>query len=146
MKIEIHVTPVFELSLTYHDIAPVLILCNYHYDSECRSAGAVGGFICGWRDQTGGRERDETVMPEAATCRATRRQLDTLLKCCEGASAATLSRLITPEQEKQVDRLCALVLSALEFSTCTYSKFDPHVLTEPTRRGQLLWSTSPGRR
>jgi hypothetical protein len=146
MIIEITMRPVFWLSLFRRDVDILLKLAEHHYDSECRAAGRLGGFLFGWRNVTSQQDdQSATEIEDVSKCNGTRRDLDIVMKICEGARPAVRSRLITQEDMARVDILCSTIMTALETATvaCQNMRFDP--ITAPTQRGQLLWSTSPGR-
>lgn len=141
MKIEIVLQPLFSLQLTRDDVEPLIQLASHHYDAVCRAAARPGGFLYGWRNITS----VTVAVDHTPSCTATRRELDTVLKICEGMRMAVNCKLLSVEQGESTDRLCKLIMSALETGTRATYDFKPIDLTEPSKRGEMLWATSPGR-
>jgi hypothetical protein len=146
MIIEISMQPMFWLGLLRRDVDTLMKLAEHHYDGACRMAGKPGNFLYGWfnitREQSECGDYKETDVPK---CSGSRRQLDTVLKICEGTRLAFSARILTREEMERMDTLCATIMSALEVATlaCQATQLDP--VTEPSARGKLLWSTNPGR-
>jgi hypothetical protein len=140
MTIEITLQPMFWLQLKREDVEVLLLLSEHHYDSECRQAGKIGNFLYGWRNVTGCVSEGP-----APKCHASRRDLDTTLKICEGMWLAVRARLITMEDAQRIDALCAGVMTALDIATrvCGDTKIDP--VTAPSERGRLMWATHRGK-
>lgn len=145
-KIEITMRPQFWLALFRRDVDVLMKLAEHHYDSVCRMAGKPGNFLYGWFNIT----RDQSPcgdyrLDDVPKCSAARRELDTVLKICEGTRLALGSKVITVEDAQRIDALCSTIMTALEVATlaCEATQLDP--ITEPSARGSLLWTTSPGR-
>lgn len=146
MKIEIQMVPLFWLSLTRHDVDLLLKLAEHHYDSVCRMAAKPGNFMYGWFNITRDLDPDcdykEEDLPK---CSGNRRELDTVLKICEGVRFAASMQLIKKEDMERVNHICSTIITALQTATiaCQATQLDP--VTGPTENGQLMWATSPGR-
>lgn len=141
MEIEITLQAKFWLRLSAWDVGLLMKMAEHHYDGACKAAGRSGGFLFGWRN-TVWAVASEGI--GTALCDANRRELDTMLKICEGTRMAVRAQLLTAEDATRLDALCALVLTALEQATvvCNVPALS---VRAPTPRGQLLWATSPGR-
>lgn len=142
MRIEILMQAQFWLALTREDLEPLFILSQHHYDGVCRAAGVQGGFLYGWRNQVSAHVPANSDSP---LCQGSRRDLDTLLKTCEGTRMAASCKLITPEQERRVNQLCALVWTALSEGTRAASEFKTVHVLEPDKESTLQWATAQGR-
>lgn len=142
MKIEVEVQPVFWLTLTREDVEPLILLSQHHYDGACKAASRPGGFLYGWLNIT---SAGVPTGHEPPKCSADRRQLDTVLKCCEMARLAHQSRALTTEQYVGVQHFCETVMTALEAATQAVHEWPTVTITEPTARGSWLWLTNPGR-
>lgn len=146
MKIEIQMMPYFWLSLARHDVDVLMKLAEHHYDSVCRAAGKPGHFLYGWFNITRDQKEEYVInLDEAPTCSGSRRELDTVLKICEGARLALAARIILKEDVDRIDRICATIITAFQTATlaCQATQLDP--ITGPTESGRLMWATSPGR-
>lgn len=148
MRVEITVNPIFWLSLWRHDVDLLMKLAEYHYDSACRQSAKPGNFLYGWfnvtRDQ---KEQYTTNLEDVPKCDGNRRELDTVLKLCEGTRLALSAKLLTPGDAQRLDMICATIMTALEASAivcdATNTKMEP--ITEPSPRGTLAWATNLGR-
>lgn len=142
MKVEILMQAQFWLALTREDLEPLFILSQYHYDGVCKSAGMQGGFLYGWRNLVSAHIPVEADPP---LCQGSRRDLDTLLKICEGLRMAAACNLITPQQAERTNQLCALVWTALaEGSKAVHDFKTVHVL-EPDKQAAQAWRLHTGR-
>lgn len=146
MKIEIQMKPYFWLSLFRRDVDVLMKLAEHHYDSVCRLSCKPGNFLYGWYNVT----RDQSLcgdykIDEVPKCGGSRRELDTILKICEGARLALAARIILKEDVDRIDQLCATIITAFQTATlaCQATQLDP--ITGPTESGCLMWATSPGR-
>lgn len=146
MQIEITMQPMFWLGLLRRDVDLLWLLAEHHYDGACRATIRSGGFLMGWHNITreqspGGVYKEDAV----AKCSATRRDLDTMLKICEGVRLAVSARIMTTEDGERINELCSTVMTALETATlaCEATQLEP--ITAPTKKGALLWYTNPGR-
>lgn len=143
MRIEILVQAQFWLALTREDLEPVFLLASHHYDSVCKAAGAPGGFLYGWRNIISAHLPPEEIDPPL--CSASRRDLDTLLKICEGTRLATTCKLITPEQAERTNRLCALIWTAMSEGTKAAHDFKTIAVCEPDPHSEQAWRLHSGR-
>lgn len=146
MRIEITMQPQFWLSLFRRDVDVLMKLAEHHYDSECRMSCKQGKFLYGWFNITRGQSLCGTYkIEDVPKCSGNRRELDTVLKICEGTRLALGARIITADDAQRVDVICATIMTALETATkaCGATQLDP--IKAPTERGRLLWATSPGR-
>lgn len=142
MKIEILMQAQFWLALTREDLEPVFALSSHHYDSVCKAAGAPGGFLYGWRNLVSAHVPVEADPP---LCPGSRRDLDTLLKICEGVRLATTCKLITPEQAERVNKLCALVWAAMAEGSKAVHDFKTIHVREPDGHAVQAWRLHQGR-
>lgn len=143
MQVQIFMRPMFYLQLTLEELEPILVMSKHHYDSVCRSASGPGGFLFGWYNTLSvPRLPDQT---EPALCQATYRELDTLLKTCEGLRLAMHCRLITKEQMDRANHLCALAVAAMERGSIAVNEFKTITIAEPDKRAQRIWAVAPGR-
>ena len=51
MKFRIYGKPVIQFTLAPEQLDVLLTLSGLHYDSTCRAASQVGGFLYGWKNQ-----------------------------------------------------------------------------------------------
>ena len=143
MKIEITLQPLFWLAFTRDELEPLFLLASHHYDGACKAAARQDGFLYGWRNIVSSRIGDQEM--EQPLCSGSRRDLDTVLKICEGVRLATSCKLITEEQAATINRLCALIMTAMGDATQACHNFGSAKVNEPTQRGELQWATAPGR-
>lgn len=143
MQIQIFVRPVYYLQLTLEELEPLLVMSKHHYDSVCRSASSPGGFLFGWYNTLSVPRLPEQTEP--APCQATYRELDVLLKICEGLRLAVHCRLITEEQMDKTNHLCALAVAAMGRGSIAANEFKTLTITEPDKRARLAWAAAPGR-
>ncbi len=146
VNIEIEMRPYFWLSLFRRDVDVLVLLAEHHYDGACRAAGRQGGFLYGWfnitRDQS---PCGEYKIEEVPKCNGTRRDLDTVLKICEGTRLAVSAKILTTEDAQRIDTLCSTIMTALDAATqaAQLQQIDP--IKAPTTKGSLLWATNVGR-
>ena len=81
MKAILTAKPVFNFTLTRAHVDLLTRLSAVHYDSVCKAAGCVGGFLYGWNNQQQQALEQQEAAPELS---ATWRQLDTCMKILEG--------------------------------------------------------------
>ena len=145
MKVSFFMVPRYHVSITSDDLLPLMTLSEHHYDGACKAASRPGGFLHRWNAILEHRAEGDDPDSELLLLPADRRELDTLLKICEGVRMAVSCRMLTQDQCDLVDKLCSLVLTVLEESTLKASALPEHEYTEPTKRGRLAWATAPGR-
>lgn len=148
MRVEITLRPVFWLSLFRTDVDLLMKLAGHHYDGACRQAAKPGNFLYGWFNVTRDQSPCGTYkIEDVPKCNGDRRELDTVLKICEGTRLALSAKVITPPEALRLDHICAMIMTALETSTIicdtTNQKLEP--ITEPSSRGSLMWATNVGR-
>lgn len=141
MKIEVSMKFVFDLYLTRDDILPLIVLAQHHYDSACIATARQGGFLHTWLGRVSAFIDISTE--EQVSCSATWRDLDILLKVCEGVAMAERSKLITLAQRTKVDTLCATIMNAMKYST--QNSVPVHTVSAAGPQDRLQWSTHPGR-
>lgn len=103
MKIQITASPVFHLPLTASDVRLLRELAAAHYDSVCKAAGVLGGFLYGWSNMLSCIE-DEPASAEPRTVDATWRNIDTTLKILEMAGPVLHGREDAMAQARQLSR------------------------------------------
>lgn len=143
MKIEITMQPLFWLALTREELEPLFLLASHHYDGACKAAARQGGFLYGWRSIVSSRLPSQEM--GHPLCSGSRRDLDTVLKICEGIRLAVSCKLLTVEQGAIANRVCALIMTAMGEATEAGHRFGIVKVDEPTERGKLQWATAPGR-
>jgi len=90
MRIRIVGEPRFYLGTDLATVRALLKLSKSHYDSTCRAAGEVGGFLYGWMNLLEAQQPSKDPDPEPMTLAhidpsGTFRELDLTLKLTEGA-------------------------------------------------------------
>lgn len=91
MRIEITAVPRYWMHLTLPQAKLIQRLASMHYDSACKAAGVLGGFVYGWVNWL--TPHDGAQVAEDGTClsvdgepimvSAFHRELDTVLKIME---------------------------------------------------------------
>lgn len=81
MKVKITAQPVFHLPIPVETIKLLMQMAAHHYDSRCKSAGLLGGFLYGWNNMATLVE-GETLQP----MRASWDDIDITLKITENTA------------------------------------------------------------
>jgi hypothetical protein len=112
MKITLHGKPQFRLPLTLADVDVLCKLSSMHYDSVCKQASVVGGFLYGWQGMLRFSEEEGS---EPLAVSGDFRTLDTCLKIMEGCVPGRFCP-VSAEDAARVEAMRTAIRGALQLA------------------------------